>query len=662
MKEIKNVTVLGAGAMGAQIAALAAEAGFNVKVRDIEERFLERGRQTITEMYDKRIKRGGFTEEKKKTVFGHLKFLVDVEDAVKDADIIIEAVPEIMDLKKSVLKEATALCPDDCVFATNTSSLSIAEMSKAAKHPELVVGTHYFNPPSRMTLLEIVHGEKTGKEAIKIAEKVAVAMGRDVVHVKDVPGFVANRIFCNMCNEADWALAQGEGKSATEIDSAIKYKLGMPMGMLELQDTLGGGSVDTQFHVMEYFGETMGKSYGPAPILAKLFKEKNWGRKTGKGYYDWSGGKTNELPMNAGVSFDPIRVLATAVNEAAKLIEMDATTKEEIDTAVLLGLNYPRGILRMADSYGLDVIVNELNRLYEKYNHEDRYKASSVLTKLVKQGKLGRKTGEGFYTYKAGEYEFIKLDINDKTKVTRLILNRPNRANAFNADMISELNKALGELEKNPTVQCIVITGAGANFCGGADVSAFATGRVEEAFNFSEAPHDVFTRIETLAKPVIAAINGAAMGGGLELALACDIRIMSTRAMLRLPEITLGLLPGAGGTQRLGRLIGWARAREMILLADPVMADKALAWGLVNFTAEPDKFNALVDEIAGKLANGAPLAQKFAKGLLYYGAQADQRAALYLEAAVSGDIAMTKDLNEGLTAMNYRRPPKFTGK
>ncbi len=662
MKEIKEVAVLGAGAMGAQIAALAAEAGYNVKVRDIEEKFLERGRQTITEMYDKRIQRGYFTEDAKKSTFSRLKFLVDLKEAVKDADIIIEAIPEIMELKKSVLKETTALCPPDCVFATNTSSLSIAEMSTAGRKPELVVGTHYFNPPSRMTLLEIVHGEKTSKEAIAVAEKVAIAMGRDVVHVKDVPGFVANRIFCNMCNEADWALAQGECKSALEIDSAIKYKLGLPLGMLELQDILGGGSIETQFHVMEYFGEMMGKSYGPAPILTKLFKEKKYGKKTGKGYYDWSDGKTNEIPMNAGASFDPIRVLAPAANEAAKLIEMKATTREEIDTAVMLGLNYPRGILRMADSVGIDLIVNEMNRLFEKYDKEDRYKVSSVLIKLVKQGKLGRKTGEGFYTYGPGEYECIKLDINEKTKVGRIILNRPNRANAFNADMMAELNKALGELEKNMIVQCVVITGAGANFCGGADVSAFASGKVEDAFNFSEAPHDVFSRIETLSKPVIAAINGATIGGGLELALACDIRIMSTRAQLRLPEITLGLLPGAGGTQRLGRLIGWARAREMILLSEPVMADKALNWGLVNFTSEPDKLNVTVEEIAAKLANGAPLAQKLAKGLLYYGAQADQRTALYLEAAVSGDIALTEDLNEGLTSMNYRRSPKFTGK
>jgi enoyl-CoA hydratase / 3-hydroxyacyl-CoA dehydrogenase len=662
MKEIKNVAVLGAGGMGAQIAALAAEAGYNVKVRDIEEKYLEKGRQTISANYDKRIKRGGFTEEQKQAAFSKMKFLVDIKEAVKDADIIIEAVPEIMSLKQSVLKEASNFAPDDCVFATNTSSLSIAEMAKAGKHPELVVGTHYFNPPSRMTLLEIIKGKATSPEAIKIANVVGIKMGRDVVNCADEPGFVANRIFCNMANEADWALANGEASSAFEVDSAIKYKLGLPMGMLELQDTLGGGSIDTQLHVMEYFGQMWGKSYGPAPILVKLFHEKNYGKKTGKGYYDWTDGKTNEIPMNAGANFPAIRVLAGSVNEAAKLIEIKACSRDDIDKAVLLGLNYPRGIFRMADSWGIDTVVNELNRLYEKYNHEERYKPCSVLLEMVKKGELGRKTGKGFYSYGPGEYEALIVEKNKETRVGKIILNRPAKANAFHADMMSELDKALTALEKDASVRFIVITGAGANFCGGADVSAFAGGQVEEAFNFSEAPHDVFTRIETLSKPVIAAINGAAMGGGLELALACDIRIVSKTATLRLPELTIGLIPGAGATQRLGRLIGWSRAKEMILLADPLNADKALAWGVANIVAEPKELKKAVDDVIAKLAAGGPIAQRFAKGLMYYGAQADQRSALYLEAAISGDLALTKDLNEGLTSMNNRRSPKFTGK
>ena len=662
MKEIKNVTVLGAGSMGALISALAAEAGYKVKIRDIEEKFLDRGKETLNSVYDRRISQKRITEEDKKKIFDRMTFLVDIKEAVKDADIIIEAVPEIMDLKKSVLKEATALCPVDCVFATNTSSLSIAEIATAAKNPGNVVGTHYFNPPSRMTLLEIIKHPKTSKTAIDIAEKVAIAMGRAVVHVTDVPGFIANRIFCNMSNEADWALAQGEARDAFQVDSAIKYKLGLPMGMLELQDTLGGGSIDTQFHVMEYFGETMGKSYGPAPILEKCFKAGNYGQKTGKGYYDWAKGKNNEIPMDAGADFDPIRVLATAVNEGVKLIEMKATTMEEIDTAVLLGLNYPRGIFRMADSVGLDNIVNEIDRLYKKYKKEDRYKICPTLTKLVKQGKLGRKTGQGFYSYGPGEYEMIKVDVNAETKVGTLTLNRPTKANAFVADMVAEFDIALTELEANENVRCIIITGAGANFSGGADFAAFASGEVDAAMNFSEAPHDVLTRIETYSKPVIAAINGPAMGLGVELAVSCDIRIMNKSAIVRLPELTLGLLPGAGGTQRVGRLIGWARAKEMILLADPLNADKALEWGLVNMVAEPKEFQKTVASVAAKLAAGAPLAQKYAKGLLYYGAQADQRTALYLEAAISGEIGMTKDLNEGITAMNYRRNPKFTGK
>jgi enoyl-CoA hydratase / 3-hydroxyacyl-CoA dehydrogenase len=659
MKKINNVAVLGAGSMGAQIGALAAEAGYNVKIRDIEEKFLERGRKTVDEMYDKRIKRGGLSEAEKKTIISRIKFIVDLKEAVKDADIIIEAVPEILELKQKVVKEVTGLAPDDAVFATNTSALSIAEIAKAAKRPELVVGTHYFNPPSRMSLLEIVHGDNTNKEAIEIADVVARAMGRDVVHVKDVPGFVANRIFCMMSNEADWAVAQGEACCAFEVDSAIKYKLGLPMGMLELQDVLGGGSIDTQFHVMEYFATMRGKSYGPAPLLTKLYKQGHYGKKTGMGYYDWSPGETNEIQMSEGMNFDPIRVLAPAVNEAARLLEMGATTKEEIDIAMLLGLNYPRGILRMADSVGLDAVVEEMRSLHETYR-KPRYKVSSVLTKLVAQGKLGRKTGCGFYSYGRGEYEFIKLDINQETRVAKLTLNRPNRANAFNADFMTELKKALGELDCDD-VGCVVITGAGANFCGGADFSAFASGKMNEALNFSEAPHDVFTMIETYSKPVIAAINGPAMGGGLELALACDIRIMNQKTQVRLPELTLGLLPGAGATQRLGRLIGEARAKELVLLSEPVMADKALAWGLVNFIAAPDKFEATVNDIAVRLANGAPLAQKLAKGLLYYGNQADQRTGLFLEATVSADIAMTEDLNEGITALTYRRPPKFTG-
>jgi enoyl-CoA hydratase/carnithine racemase len=179
---------------------------------------------------------------------------------------------------------------------------------------------------------------------------------------------------------------------------------------------------------------------------------------------------------------------------------------------------------------------------------------------------------------------------------------------------------------------------------------------------FTEAGQDLYTRMETYAKPIVAAINGPAMGGGFELVLACDIRIMSKKAQLRLPELTIGITPGLGGIQRLSRQVGIARAKEAVLLADPIMADKALDWGIINMAVDAEKLDTTVEEVAKKLAGGPPLTQKMAKEAFYYGAQADQRTALFMEASVSGDVMFTKDVNEGLTSMNYRRSPKFTGK
>ena len=156
MKEIKNFVVLGAGAMGAQIGALAAESGYNVIIRDVDDKYIQRGRGIIENVFNRLVSRGNMTEERKKEIMNKITFLIDLKEAVKDADFIMEAVPEILELKQKVLKEVTALCPPDAIIATNTSSLSVSEVAKGAAHPEWVVGTHYFNPPRIMSLLEVV--------------------------------------------------------------------------------------------------------------------------------------------------------------------------------------------------------------------------------------------------------------------------------------------------------------------------------------------------------------------------------------------------------------------------------------------------------------------------------------------------------------------------
>ncbi|MBO8182634.1 MAG: 3-hydroxyacyl-CoA dehydrogenase/enoyl-CoA hydratase family protein [Archaeoglobus sp.] len=657
--EIKNVCVLGAGAMGHAIAELCAVSGFNVTLRDISDELVNKGYEKIKASLEKDEKKGRL-KEKAEDILARIKPVVDIKDAVKDSDIIIEAIPEIMELKGKVFQECEEYCPAHTIFATNTSSLSITKLAEYTKRPDKVIGLHFFNPPKYMRLVEIVWGEKTSEEVVKITEEFSRRLNRVIIHVrKDVPGFVVNRIFVTMANEAAWALENGEG-GVEEIDSAVKYKMGLPMGLFELHDLLGGGCIDVSYHVLEYFEETLGESYRPAPPFVRLFKEGHLGKKSGKGFYDWSEGKRNEVSVRAGAKFDEIRLIAPAVNEAAWLIEKGVATPEEIDLGVLHGLNYPRGLLRMADDIGIDRIVTELEKLYEKYK-EERYKPNPVLLKMVEEGKLGRKTAKGFFNY-IGEYEFLEIKIDKENKIATIVLNRPQRANALNPTFLDELSCALIELEANDDVRCIVITGKGRNFCAGADLAVFARGSTQAMVDFSEKGHNTFTKIETLAKPVIAAINGPAMGGGFELALACDLRVMSKRAILALPELNLGLFPGWGGTQRLARLIGLSRAKQIILMRENIDAETALDFGIANYIADADKFEETVFEIAKKIAEGPPLAYKMVKKVINYGFQPEIRTGLFLEASAGGDIVLSDDIAEGITAFMYRRKPEFKGR
>ncbi|MEM1883177.1 MAG: 3-hydroxyacyl-CoA dehydrogenase NAD-binding domain-containing protein, partial [Candidatus Bathyarchaeia archaeon] len=584
--EIKKVAIVGAGVMGSAIAEVVASYGFTVKLEDISEDILRRALERIREGLKSSYERG-YLKENIDAVMSRITTTINLEEAVKDVDLVIEAIPENLDLKKKVFSEIDKYAPKHAILASNTSSLSITELAKATNRPDKFIGMHFFNPPKVLRLLEIVWGERTSEETAKIVEEFSKKIERVVVHVrKDVPGFIANRIFNTMANEAAWAVDMGEG-TIEEIDSAVKYRMGLPMGLFELHDLLGNGCIDLSYHVLQYFREKLGETYRPAPLFEKLYKAGHLGKKTGKGFYDWTGGKTNEVPLRAGAKFDLLRLLAPAVNEAAWLIEKGVATPEEVDLAVLHGLNYPRGLLRMADEVGIDKIVAKLNELYEKYR-EDRYKVNPVLEKMLQEGKLGRKTGEGFYKYGKGNYEFVLTEKIDRIGVIRL--NRPRRANALNMTFLAEIEDALEMFEEDEDVKAIIITGVGRNFCAGADISMFASGRPELVTETSQMGHRVFRKIELYPKPVIAAINGPALGGGFELALACDLRVMSEKAYLGLPELGLGITPGWGGTQRLAYMIGVSKLKEIIMLRKNIDAQTALSLGLVSEVYKDEEF------------------------------------------------------------------------
>jgi len=258
-------------------------------------------------------------------------------------------------------------------------------------------------------------------------------------------------------------------------------------------------------------------------------------------------------------------------------------------------------------------------------------------------------------------YETIKVE--REQSVLWIILNRPHRLNAFNDVLLEELADILDVAEKDASIKCVVITGEGDRaFSAGADVTMFPKATPVKAEEFSRIGQKVFGKIEEMSKPVIASINGFALGGGLELALACDFRVAAEHAELGSPEIILGLIPGWGGTQRLVRIVGLAKAKEVVMLGNKVKADEALKIGLVNRVVHYDKLKDETRELAKKLSEGPPIALKYAKHALNFGTQVPLEVGLRLESGLMGLSFSTEDLKEGVEAFMSRRKAEFKGK
>lgn len=280
----KRLVVVGSGVMGRGIAYVSAVGGFDVKLVDIKEEQLESAAKELEKIFAKGVERGKISMDEKEASKARMTYETDLPGAVRDADLVIEAVPENIDIKKGIFQTIDEHAPDPCYFASNTSTMSPTELGSYTKRPERVIAMHFFNPVHKMKLVEIIRGLETSDETAQAADAAAQKMGKETVVVNEFPGFVTSRISTLVGNEAFRMLEEGVG-SAEDIDKAIKLGLNYPMGPFELGDLVG---LDTRLNNLSYLHQTLGERFRPSPLLVKYVKAGRLGRKTGKGVYDYS--------------------------------------------------------------------------------------------------------------------------------------------------------------------------------------------------------------------------------------------------------------------------------------------------------------------------------------------------------------------------------------
>jgi len=380
-----NIGVIGAGAMGSGIAQVAATAGHDVVIFDTNENALTISKGKLLKILNRLVEKGRIDDATSKAIFGRIHYVSEMS-AFSDCGVVIEAIIEKLEVKQSVFNQLEAIVSDDCILASNTSSLSIASIAASCEKSERVLGIHFFNPAPIMKLVEIIPAVQTDTKITEIARELIDNWGKLTVLAKDTPGFIVNRVARPFYGEALRIEEEGIADVAT-IDWAMKDIGGFRMGPFTLMDFIGN---DVNYAVTESVWTAFyyDPRYKPS-LFQKRIAEAGWnGRKSGRGYYDYSANASKSSPNEnqalGNKIFNRIRVML--INEAADALFLRIASRDDIDLAMTKGVNYPKGLLKWADEIGISNCVAQLDELYDEYR-EDRYRCSSLLRRMAREEK-----------------------------------------------------------------------------------------------------------------------------------------------------------------------------------------------------------------------------------------------------------------------------------
>ncbi|MDX1387948.1 MAG: 3-hydroxyacyl-CoA dehydrogenase NAD-binding domain-containing protein [Acidobacteriota bacterium] len=548
-RSVRKLAVIGAGNMGAGIAQKIATEGFEVVLVDLDDDRVAHGLDSVRKTLDEGVERKIFRQEQAKAILGRLSGTADW-GRLADVDLVIEAVFEDLGVKKDVFGKLEQACKPETILATNTSSFLVSDVAEATSSPGRVIGLHYFYHPAKNRLVEVVPGKETDPATTAAAWALQEQIGKTPIASADASGFVVNRYFVPWLNEAVRLLEEGVADIPT-IEQAAKKTFGVGMGPFELMNVTG---VPIALHAATTLGEAFGPFYVPADTLRRQVD---------------SGELWNLEGTPDPEKLEPVaeRMRAATFYVAGALVDEGVGTIEDTDIGARVGLRWPRGPFEMINRYGVDKAATVVEDLGKRWGFE-----------------IPRILETHARSIKPFAFRVVKTTIADG--IATLTVNRPDAMNALNVDVVSQLGEAFAAVAEDPEVTGIVISGAGKAFIAGADIRFFVRKIDEKAIpdivDFTTSGHALLNAIDACPKPVVARLDGLALGGGLELALACDYIIATPKAVMAFPETGIGIYPGLGGTQRTQRRIGAPLTRWMVFTGQMVGAKDAEQIGLVD--------------------------------------------------------------------------------